>query len=153
MRNKIIADFAKEVDIDIWMNLVEIVKEDFPGLIIEDYRKILKEGIQQRTALIVKDKTKAIGVLIFSYENKEIAFLAVHPQYRKEGIATALFNKMYNQFPKGTEIAVTTYRENDTKGKAARALYKRLGFIQDELIMEFGYPCQRFIFNDKYKRI
>ncbi|ABS40359.1 GNAT family N-acetyltransferase [Clostridium botulinum] len=149
MRNKIIADFAKEVDIDIWMNLVEIVKEDFPGLIIEDYRKILKEGIQQRTALIVKDETKAIGVLIFSYENKEIAFLAVHPQYRKKGIATALFNKMYNQFPKGTEIAVTTYRENDTKGKAARALYKRLGFIQDELIMEFGYPCQRFIFNDK----
>ncbi len=77
MRNKIIADFAKEVDIDIWMNLVEIVKEDFPGLIIEDYRKILKEGIQQRTALIVKDETKAIGVLIFSYKNKEIAFLAV----------------------------------------------------------------------------
>ncbi len=54
---------------------------------------------------------------------------------------------MYNQFPKGTEITVTTYRENDTKGKAARALYKRLGFIEDELIMEFGYPCQRFIFN------
>lgn len=149
MRNKIIADFAKEVDIDIWMNLVEIVKEDFPGLIIEDYREILKEGIQQKTALIVKDETKAIGVLIFSYENKEIAFLAVHPQYRKKGIATALFNKMYNQFPKGTEIAVTTYRENDTKGKAARALYKRLEFIEDELIMEFGYPCQRFIFNDK----
>ncbi|HCL4548286.1 GNAT family N-acetyltransferase [Clostridium botulinum] len=149
MRNKIIADFAKEVDIDISMNLVEIVKEDFPGLIIEDYRKILKEGIQQRTALIVKDETKAIGILIFSYENKEIAFLAVHPQYRKKGIATGLFNKMYNQFPKGTEIAVTTYRENDTKGKAARALYKRLGFIEDELIMEFGYPCQRFIFNNK----
>ncbi|WP_434293492.1 GNAT family N-acetyltransferase [Clostridium botulinum] len=149
MRNKIIADFAKEVDIDIWMNLVEIVKENFPGLIIEDYRRILKESIQQRTALIVKDETKAIGVLIFSYENKEIAFLAVHPQYRKEGIATGLFNKMYNQFPKGTGITVTTYRKNDTKRKAARALYKRLGFIEDELIMEFGYPCQRFIFNDK----
>lgn len=84
MRNKIIADFAKEVDIDIWMNLVEIVKEDFPGLIIEDYRKILKEGIQQRTALIVKDKTKAIGVLIFSYENKEIAFLqCIHNTEKK----------------------------------------------------------------------
>ncbi|BDB00484.1 GNAT family N-acetyltransferase [Clostridium botulinum] len=147
MRNKIIADFAEEIDIDIWMNLVEIVKEDFPGLIVENYRKILKENIQQRTALIVKDETKAIGVLIFSYENKEIAFLAVHPQYRKKGIATGLFNKMYNQFPKGTEITVTTYRENDTKGKAARALYKRLGFIEDELIMEFEYPCQRFIFN------
>lgn len=84
MRNKIIADFAEEIDIDIWMNLVEIVKEDFPGLIVENYRKILKENIQQRTALIVKDETKAIGVLIFSYENKEIAFLAVHPQYRKK---------------------------------------------------------------------
>ncbi|KGO14254.1 GNAT family N-acetyltransferase [Clostridium botulinum] len=147
MINKIIADFTKEVDIDIWMNLIEIVKNDFPGLIVEDYRKILKESIQQRTALIVKDETKTIGVLIFSYENKEIAFLVVHPQYRKKGIATGLFNKMYNQFPKSTEITVTTYRENDTKGKAARALYKRLGFIEDELIMEFGYPCQRFIFN------
>ncbi|KEJ03502.1 GNAT family acetyltransferase [Clostridium botulinum A2B7 92] len=147
MRNKIITDFAKEVDIDIWMNLIEIVKNDFPGLIVQDYRKILKESIQQRTALIVKDEIKAIGVLIFSYENKEIAFLAVHPQYRKKGIATALFGKMYNQFPKGTEIAVTTYRENDANGKAARALYKRLGFIEDELIMEFGYPCQRFILN------
>ncbi len=146
MRNKIIADLQRN-RYRYWMNLVEIVKEDFPGLIVENYRKILKENIQQRTALIVKDETKAIGVLIFSYENKEIAFLAVHPQYRKKGIATGLFNKMYNQFPKGTEITVTTYRENDTKGKAARALYKRLGFIEDELIMEFGYPCQRFIFN------
>nr|WP_243150503.1 hypothetical protein [Clostridium sporogenes] len=64
----------------------------------------------------------------------------------EKGIATSLFNKMYNKIPKGT---VTTYRENDTKGKAERALYKKLGFIEDELIMEFGYPCQRFIFNDK----
>ncbi len=44
----------------------------------------------------------------------------------EKGIATSLFNKMYNQFPKGTEITVTTYRENDTKGKAARALYKKI---------------------------
>lgn len=41
----------------------------------------------------------------------------------EKGIATSLFNKMYNQFAKGT---VTTYRENDTKRKAARALYKKL---------------------------
>ncbi len=48
----------------------------------------------------------------------------------EKGIATSLFNKMYNQFAKGTEITVTTYREDDTKGKAARALYKKLGFIE-----------------------
>ncbi|SFC86626.1 GNAT family N-acetyltransferase [Clostridium uliginosum] len=146
MNNKIFVNSAKEIDIDIWMNLIEIVKDNFPGLVLEDYRKILKESIKERNALIVKDNTNAIGVLIFSYENKEIAFLAVHPEYRKKGIATALIEKMYEHFPKGSEIIVTTYRENDVKGKAARALYKNLGFVEEELIMEFGYPCQKFVF-------
>ena len=54
---------------------------------------------------------------------------------------------MIEQFPSGTEITVTTYRENDPKGTAARALYKSLGFKEGELLIEFDYPTQRFIFN------
>ncbi len=56
----------------------------------------------------------------------------------EKGIATSLFNKMYNKIPKGT---VTTYRENGTKGKAERALYKKLGFIE-VVYFDFLY-CNR----------
>jgi len=35
------------------------------------------------------------------------------------------------------------------KDKAARSLYKKIGFIEDELVEEFGYPCQKFVFRTK----
>jgi hypothetical protein len=42
-------------------------------------------------------------------------------------------------------ISVSTFREEDIKGIAPRALYKKFGFVEGELIEEFGYPNQRFI--------
>lgn len=42
-------------------------------------------------------------------------------------------------------IAVSTFREEDEKGIAPRALYKKFGLVEDELIEEFGYPNQRFV--------
>ena len=35
--------------------------------------------------------------------------------------------------------------EEDSKGTAPRALYRKFGFVEGELIEEFGYPNQRFI--------
>ena len=43
------------------------------------------------------------------------------------------------------DITVSTFRENDSKGAAPRALYKKFGFAEDELIEEFGYPNQKFV--------
>lgn len=43
------------------------------------------------------------------------------------------------------DISVSTFREDDEKGIAPRALYKKFGFKEDELIEEFGYPNQRFV--------
>jgi hypothetical protein len=43
------------------------------------------------------------------------------------------------------DITVSTFREEDEKGTAPRALYKKFGFEEDELIEEFGYPNQRFV--------
>ena len=43
------------------------------------------------------------------------------------------------------DITVTTFREGDAKGTAPRALYKKFGFVEGELVMEFGYPNQVFI--------
>ncbi len=45
----------------------------------------------------------------------------------------------------GKDITVTTYRESDANGIAARAFYKRLGFSKGKLTEEFGYPVQEFV--------
>ena len=44
-----------------------------------------------------------------------------------------------------TQISVTTFREGDKADTGYREIWKRLGFVEAELLVEFGYPTQRFI--------
>ena len=137
--------YAEKTDINEWMKLVDVVKNDFTGLIKEEYEKILLDNIESKTALCAKVKDKIIGVLLFSVKENILSFLAVHPEYRGIGTATALIRNMVKKFPKNSNIWVTTYREGDTKGETARILYKKCGFTEGELIEEFNYPCQKFV--------
>ncbi len=136
---------ARKTDIDEWMHLVEIVKADFPGLNKEEYKKILSENIERQTALCAKNEDRVIGGLLFSLKENILLFLAVNPEYRGLRAASALIKKMTEYFPENSDIWVTTYRKEDTKGKAARILYEKCGFIEDELTEEFGYPCQKYV--------
>jgi ribosomal protein S18 acetylase RimI-like enzyme len=136
---------AGKEDVKDWMKLVEIVKDDFPGLNKKEYEKVLLENIENKTALCAKSKDRITGILLFSLKENILSFLAVDPEYRGMGIASALIESMINYFPKNSNICVTTYREGDAKGEAARILYKKCGFIEGELIEEFNYPCQKFI--------
>jgi hypothetical protein len=47
----------------------------------------------------------------------------------------------------GQEISMTTYREGDKADTGHRDLLKRLGFAERELLIEYGYPTQRFVFS------
>lgn len=40
------------------------------------------------------------------------------------------------------EVWVTIFREKDPKGTAPKALYRRFGFVEAELVEELGYPGQ-----------
>ncbi len=136
-------DYAKNCDFESWLGLLELVKENFPGLDLKEYRNVLHESILKQEALIAKDdKGELVGELIFSRKSNELFFLAVHPNYRKKGVATNLMHRMLELFPKGTSLKVTTYREGDTKGIAARKLYECIGFTKGKLITVFDYPCQ-----------
>lgn len=138
-------DFAKNCDFESWIDLLELVKENFPGLDLEEYRNVLHQSILKQEALVVKDDNeKLVGELIFSRMSNEICFLAIHPNYRKEGIAKNLIHHMFDLFPKGTNFRVITYREGDIKGIAARKLYESIGFTKGKLITVFDYPCQEF---------
>lgn len=46
---------------------------------------------------------------------------------------------------KGKEISITTYREGDKADTGHRKAIMDLGFAEAELLVEFGYPTQRFI--------
>lgn len=131
-------------DIPSWLELVERVADNFPGLVMSEYTDVLRRNIERGTALCVKDKAYIAGALLYSPRQSCLSWLAVAPEYRRQGVAAALIYEMLRCIPAG-DIHVTTFREGDDKAIAPRALYRRFGFELDELLVEFGYPVQRMV--------
>lgn len=142
-QNKII--FAAQEDIPKWMELVHLVIDGFPYLDEVQYLEQLQEYIRNKRALILRDADTAIGIMAFHEETGNIDFLGVHPQYRKKGIAKAFCEKALYELACSTQISVTTFRENDKADTGYRKTWENLGFAEAELLVEFGYPTQRFI--------
>lgn len=140
--------FATESDIPCWMDLVRLVVDGFPCLNEESYRGVLQEKIRTREALILKDGEIAIGILLFSYETGGIDFLGSHPLYRKMGIPKAFLDKVMRELLVNREISITTYREGDRADTGQRREIKGLGFAEAELLIEYGYPTQRFVLKE-----
>ena len=138
-----------EQDIDSWMALVKSVRWSFPGLETEaalnEHRNTVLEFMQQKRAICVKDEKRIVGVLLFSYKYNMICCLAVSSDYRKQGLGSKLLVYALEKLDRTRPITVSTFREEDEKGAAPRALYKKYGFIPDALSEEFGYPNQKFI--------
>ncbi len=145
MNQECAVGYASEADIDAWMELVALVRDAFPGLSLGEYRENLRKAIAERRALCAKDGDRLLGVLVLSDQHNGIGFLAVHPEARGRGIASALVRMMLEVLPADQDIFVTTYREDDPLGEAPRALYRRLGFEEAELVTRYGYPCQQFV--------
>lgn len=141
--------FGTDKDINSWMELVKLVSWNFPGLEtsdkIREHELTVLEFMKAQRALCVKNDDKIIGVLLFSKKHNMICCLAVHPDYRKNGIGRELLKAGLSNLDLSRDIFVSTFREDDEKGKAPRALYKKFGFVGDELIEEYGYPNQKFI--------
>ena len=147
------AQYGSLRDIESWMELVRAVSWNFPGLetqdALEDHRKTVLRFMGEKRALCVKDSDKVIGVLLLSRKHNMICCLAVDPAYRRKGIASALLEKALSELDRSKDITVTTFRENDEKGVAPRALYTRFGFTEGKLLVEFGYPVQEFVLKGK----
>ncbi|MDH6457548.1 ribosomal protein S18 acetylase RimI-like enzyme [Fusobacterium sp. PH5-7] len=140
------AVFGEKGDFESWIELVKLVSGNFPGLDLKCYKDVLIEKIEKKETLVVKEGEKVVGALAFSYEEKELSFLAVQPEYRQENIGTELVKKFASLFEVGTKLSVITYRDGDIKGEGARKLYKKAGFSEGDLITVFDYPCQEFIY-------
>ena len=142
-------DYGTAQDIESWIELVHRVSWNFPGLeteaAIEDHRKTVLRFMDENRALCIKDDEKVVGVLLLSKKHNMICCLAVAPEYRRKGIASALLEKALSALDRSNDITVTTFRDNDEKGIAPRELYKRFGFTEEKLMIENNYPVQRFV--------
>lgn len=144
-----ITTFAANRDIEDWMSFLDNVEDYFPGLNKENYQKTLVSCIEHKEALCAKVQGQIVGALLFSIEHCTLSFVAVHPDFRRRGIAASMMKTMLSAFPSGKDIWVTTYRAEDPKGTAARAFYFQNGFVQDDLVTEMGYPCQKLFLHRK----
>ena len=142
-------EFGKVSYIDSWMTLVRKVSWNFPGLETEegiiDHRNTVLKFISKNQAICVRENNRVIGVLLFSRYHNMICCLAVDPDFRRKGIASMLLEKALQELDRNRDITVSTFREDDEKGRAPRALYKKFGFKEGELTVEFGYPNQVFV--------
>lgn len=138
-------EYAAIEDISNWMVLVRLVVDGFPYMNEAMYRAVLKERIETKQALVLKDNETVIGAMLFSHQSGSIDFLGTHPLYRKKGIPRAFIEKLLNEILEGREISITTFREGDKADTGYREEIIALGFAEAELLTEFGYPTQRFI--------
>lgn len=140
---------AKPENLDSWLALVEQVRDAFPGLetaeALAEHRATVLQFIQSSSAICAVDAGHVFGTLLFSKENRMLCFLAVDPSRRRQHIARQMVAFMLTQMEEEKDITVTTYREGDPNGIAARAFYKRLGFSEGNLTEEFGCPVQEFV--------
>ena len=141
--------YAIPEDIDAWMRLVTRVRWNFPGLDTEeglsDYGNTVLKFMKKRQAICVKENGVIVGVMLFSRGRNMICCLAVSPDFRRRGAASILMNEALKELDRTKEISVSTFRAEDKKGLAPRALYEKYGFVPDALIMEMGYPNQMYV--------
>ncbi len=141
--------YGKPEDIENWMELVSQISWNFPGLEtqekLDEHKTTVLRFIGKRQAICVKDDEKIVGVMLFSRSRNMICCLGVSPDHRRRGVASMLMDEALRNLDRTGEISVSTFRADDEKGLAPRALYQKYGFIEDELIEAMGYPNQKYI--------
>jgi AraC-like DNA-binding protein/GNAT superfamily N-acetyltransferase len=137
--------YAGLSDLPAWMEFAALVVDGFPCLDRAAHLAQVEGYIRRRQALLVRDGETIVGAAAGSPQAGSIDFLAVHPQYRRCGLAAALLTFMRQAFFGARAVSITTFRAGDKADPGQRAAYQRLGFVESELLVEFGYPTQRLI--------
>lgn len=137
--------FAQLSDIPQWMELVRLAIDGFPHLDEKEYQQTLSRYIHEKRAFLLMDDPIIIGAMMFSYDTGSIEFMGIHPQYRSIGVQKLFLDKLMEELLPGRNISITTYREYDKADTGYRSEIKQFGFAEAELLVEFGYPTQRFV--------
>ena len=142
---------AEKEDIPSWMDLMRLVIDGYPVMDETEYLSEITKAIEEKRAIILNEGNILIGAMSFSRTSGSIDFLGIHPQYRNLELQNLFLEVLLEKYLPGQEISMTTYREGDKADTGHRDLLKNLGFAERELLIEFGYPTQRFVFSPSEK--
>ena len=135
---------AERADLPDWMDLMRLVIDGYPVMNETDYQHAITQCIDEKRALVLRDGQLLVGALAFSANAGCVDFLGIHPQYRSHGLPGLFLDALLERCLPGQEICMTTYRQGDRADTGYREMLKQLGFAERELLVEFGYPTQRF---------
>ena len=136
---------AKRGDLPDWMALMRLVIDGYPVMDEADYQHTITQCIDENRAFVLRDGPLLVGAMAFSSNAGCIDFLGIHPQYRSFGLPKLFLDVLLERCLPGQEICMTTYRQGDRADTGYREMLKQLGFAERELLVEFGYPTQRFV--------
>ena len=127
-------------DLDAVFALYLSVRDEFPALAPESFRGALARNLARRSVRGVWADGMLAGVLSYSPPLSRISFLAVHPAYRRRGIARALIKDALEIL--GGKAELFTYA-GDTP---ALSLYRSLGFREEGEAEGFAVPVVRMVY-------
>lgn len=90
-------EYARECHLESWMNLAEIIREHLGIITAEQmasYREMVKKNISRGTAVCALFGNVVAGILIYSYEEKKIQCIEVHPAFDRKNIEQKLLSGM-----------------------------------------------------------
>ena len=138
-------------DIPTIFNLLKLAFRDHDGVIdppssvatktLNEFHKELSKA----NAFVVEKKTALIACALFEAKEKTlyVGRLAVHPEFRRQGIATKLIHEVeQHALKKGFETLELAVRVALTN---QQSFYKRLGFMVDGYGYHVGFSTPTFI--------
>jgi len=132
---------ATSKDIPAILAILASCREALPPLSREGLLPLLRRNIDRGSCAVAEQDGVVIGVSIWSPLLSRISLLAVRPEARGKGMASALLQNALDSLP-GDFVTVETFRDNDPRGHAARALYAKFGFLPERLLTGFDTPME-----------
>jgi GNAT superfamily N-acetyltransferase len=104
----------------------------------QDYVRSLCEGEEKGDVLVVKKDGALIGFISYFLKPEkkggEIGINAVHPEYQKRGIGTAMYEHVLKRMEEEGIELVEVGTGGDPSHRAARRAYEKCGFVSLPLV-------------------
>jgi diadenosine tetraphosphate (Ap4A) HIT family hydrolase/GNAT superfamily N-acetyltransferase len=110
-----------------------------PGASFHEY---IESGTGKYEALIAVDRMSGLclGVIGFSRRRNRITWFGVREEKRGQGIGSRLLMTALRQLDTGREITVVTFGDGYAAGTPARAVFRKFGFADREVVCHDGRP-------------
>ncbi len=146
---------ADEHDFDRWIEFAKSVVSDFFEIDLPNdptFRNGIVKNISRKTALYVEYQSIITGAMTYSPNTSQITWLAVHKDYRRMGIGTALVKHMFSLIPDREEYIVKTFMPEDSGSIVSHPFYESFGFVASEIdysVMEHNADHPMLVFRKK----